>query len=348
MKVDYIIVGVGLAGLSFCEQLKQNNKSFIVFDNASQKSSTVAAGLYNPVVLKRFTSVWKSKLQLEEALPMYKRLEKRLNIKLDYKLPVYRKFASVEEQNNWFAASDQPNLTHYLSTAMVNNTNQYIDAPFGFGEVKNTGRIDTKCLIEQYKKHLIKDALLKQEAFNYTNLEMDNGCFVSYKDVKAKYIVFSEGFGVIKNSFFKHLPLVPAKGELIKIYAPELKMDFILKSNVFIVPLGKDFYLVGSTYNWDDLTHNISIKARNELLKKLKACITCDFELIEQFAGIRPTVKDRRPLVGVHNSFKNVYVLNGLGTRGVMIGPYIAKQLFDFIERKVPLDREININRFDL
>jgi len=58
--VDYIIVGCGLAGIAFCEQLNAANKTFIVFDNASQHSSTIAGGLYNPVVLKRFTPVWKS------------------------------------------------------------------------------------------------------------------------------------------------------------------------------------------------------------------------------------------------------------------------------------------------
>ena len=41
-----------------------------------------------------------------------------------------------------------------------------------------------------------------------------------------------------------------------------------------------------------------------------------------------------------------MFVLNGLGTRGVMIGPYIAKQLFNHIENEMPLDDEINIIRF--
>jgi len=70
MKVDYLIVGSGLAGIAFCEQLKTYGKSFVMFDDNSQVSSTVAGGLYNPVVLKRFTPVWKSQEQLELALPM--------------------------------------------------------------------------------------------------------------------------------------------------------------------------------------------------------------------------------------------------------------------------------------
>ena len=42
-----------------------------------------------------------------------------------------------------------------------------------------------------------------------------------------------------------------------------------------------------------------------------------------------------------------MFVLNGLGTRGVMIAPYVSKQLFDFIEDEKPLEKEINISRFN-
>ena len=45
MKVDYIIVGLGLAGLAFVEELIQANKSFIVFEDDSQTSSLVAGGV---------------------------------------------------------------------------------------------------------------------------------------------------------------------------------------------------------------------------------------------------------------------------------------------------------------
>ena len=345
MQVDYIIVGIGLAGISFCEQLKANNKIFVVFDDASQQSSVVAGGLYNPVVLKRFTSVWKSKEQLQMALPMYANLEKELSIKLDYKIPVYRKFASLEEQNDWFTASDKPKLAEYLSTNIIKNKNDFIDASFGFGEVLQTGRIDVKCLIDAYKKHLLKHDLFFEEAFNYNAIEiLEDG--IQYKNIKAKHIVFSEGFGVVKNPFFNTLPLVPTKGELLIIKAPDLKIDFVLKAGVFLIPLQDDLYIVGATYEWDDTTNKTTNKAKDELLTKLKKLIICPFKVVNQVAGIRPTVKDRRPLVGQHPTHKNMYVLNGLGTRGVMIGPYVAHQLYQFIENNAPLENEVDIKRF--
>ena len=150
-----------------------------------------------------------------------------------------------------------------------------------------------------------------------------------------------------KNPYFKDLPLLPTKGELLTIHAPDLKIDYVLKGPVFLIPLQQDTYLVGATYGRGDTSHDITDIARSELVEKLKTLINCSFEVINHVAGIRPTVKDRRPLVGRHSAHKHLYVLNGLGTRGVMIGPYVAGQLFEFMEHNTPLEKEIDIRRFD-
>jgi len=346
MKVDYIIVGSGIAGILFCEALKQHNKSFVVYENESQQSSTVAGGLYNPVVLKRFTQVWKAKEQLDLALPIYHKLEQSLDVKLDYKISVLRLFASVEEQNNWFHACDKPSLSQFLSSEILHLKNTAIKSDFGYGKVLETGRIDTAILISSYREYLLKNNQLIKEAFIYNNL-ISSSTNVAYKNYEAKHIVFAEGFGVTKNPFFNYLPLKPTKGELLTIHAPDLKIDFVLKSSVFLIPLGNDLYRVGATYEWDDMSPNITTKAKEELLNKLDKFLKCDYKVVDQIAGIRPTVKDRRPLVGQHSQYKNMFILNGLGTRGVMIGPYVAKQLFNFIEEDNPLESEIDICRFN-
>jgi len=84
-----------------------------------------------------------------------------------------------------------------------------------------------------------------------------------------------------------------------------------------------------------------------ELLNKLKSFITLPIEVIDHRAGIRPTVRDRRPLVGQHPRYNRLYVLNGFGSRGVMIAPYAAQQLFNKIESNQPLEDELDITRFD-
>ena len=59
--LDYVVVGLGIAGISFCEQLEKQGKTYIVIADDSQIASKVAGGLYNPVILKRFTIAWNAK-----------------------------------------------------------------------------------------------------------------------------------------------------------------------------------------------------------------------------------------------------------------------------------------------
>ena len=345
-STDYIIVGSGLAGILFCEILREHNQSFVVFDDSSQQSSTVAGGMYNPVILKRFTPVWRAKEQLDLAIPIYHKLETKLNIKLDHKIPVYRLFASVEEQNNWFAASDKPRLSPFMSTDLIHEQYEGVKAPFGFGEVLNTGRIDTPKLIKSYRKYLETSGTIRYETFDHDQLEVQTD-LVKYKDLKAKYIVFAEGYGLKRNPYFSYLPLNGTKGELLIIDAPELHIDFVLKSGAFLIPIKENRYLVGATYKWKDKTNAVTQEAREELLTKVRTFLKSPFTVVDQLAGIRPTVADRRPLVGAHRTHKHVLVLNGLGTRGVMIAPYVAKQLYEYIEHGKPLEQAIDINRFN-
>lgn len=341
--IDYLIVGLGLAGISFCEVLERNQKSFKVISDDSQTSSAIAGGLYNPVTLKRFTLAWNAKEQLDLAMPFYSELERKLNIQLDYKIPVLRRFANINEQNLWFEASDKPNLGHFMAPKILSNHNPYIDAPFGYGEVLYTGRIDTAILLLHYAKYL-GDILLR-ETFNFEALKLQDG-FVEYGGVKARNIVFATGFGIKGNPYFNYLPLNGTKGELLTIKVPALKEERVIKSSVFIIPLGQDMYRVGATYKWKDKTNAPTEECKQELLQKLNTFLKCPYEVIDHVAGIRPTVSDRKPLVGRHPEHENMYLLNGLGSRGVMIAPMASMQLYALIENKRALAPEMDLSRF--
>jgi glycine oxidase len=343
--IDYIIVGSGLAGISFSEVSLLSDKKIIVFSNDSQNSSKIAGGLYNPVILKRFSEVWQAKEQLDLMALFYINLYKKIDTKFDFKIPILRKFFSIEEQNNWFSSSDKIALAPFLSTTLCFKKYAGIDSPFGYGEVLQTGYVDTALLVSKYEEYLLFHQLLKKEKFEYNALVI-NSDSVTYKGIVAKHIVFAEGFGMHHNPFFNELPLDGTKGELFIIKAPLLKLDVIINTSVFILPLGNDLFKVGATYNWKDKTSLPTDEGKTELIERIREIISCDFEIIEHYAGVRPTVRDRRPLVGTHMEFKNIHILNGLGTRGVMLGPAMAKALFDHIENDTVLNTEIDINRF--
>ena len=346
MQVDYIIVGLGLAGIAFAEELNRKKKTFLVFEDYSQNSSLVAGGMYNPVVLKRFTSVWNAKEQLETAIPFYQNLERIFDKKYQNSVDIYRIFKSIEEQNNWFMASDKPMLEDYMIPKVIKNTNHYINASYGYGKLIKTGRIDVNSLAKDYRQLLINLNQLKEEKFHYKDIIFkDKG--IEYHGVKSNRIIFCEGFGLKENPFFNNLPMREAKGELLTIHAPDLKVNYLIKSSVFILPIGNDRYKVGATFNWKDKTKLPTPEGKRELEFKLNSVISCDYTIVDHTAGIRPTVIDRRPLLGMHKKHKQLVILNGLGTRGVMIAPLMAKKLFLYIENGEQLDKEIDIARFE-
>jgi len=341
---DYIIVGFGFAGSSLAHLLEKNQKSFVIFNDNPAPVTTVAGAMFNPVILKRFTPVWRIQEQMQLLLPFFSEIEKKLHTSFIYKVRVFRKFASVEEKNNWFVASDKPILSEYLSTKILNKVSPYVTTPFGLGEVLHTGLVNTRILIPTYQEKLQKEGIFFEEKFNYNALEIKEE-YVHYKGIDAKRIVFCEGYDMVRNPLFKALPMVGSKGELLSFESDALQLSGVIKSDGFIAPLGGNAFKVGTTYDNDDKDPSPTLQGRKILIEKLEHLISCPYRITGQMAGIRPTVKDRRPLVGVHPKYKNLFILNGLGTHGAFLAPYTATALYDFIEEGKPLDKEMNIVR---
>lgn len=342
---DYLIIGSGLAGIAFAEMALQNNKTIKVYENHSQNSSRIAGGLYNPVILKRFSEVWKSQEQIDIVNNFYAALEEKLNVQVDFKVPIYRKLYSVEEQNNWFVASDKPNLAPFLATSINYTSYEGIHSPFGYGEVLQSGYVDTAVLLKYYHQFLSEKGFIVFDAFDYGQLEVQSESII-YHGESFKNVIFAEGFGIHSNPYFNKLPLDGTKGEMLIIKAPDLNLDVIINSSVFILPLGDHFFKVGATYNWDDKSATPTTEGRKELETNLKGLLHCDFEIIDHLAGIRPTVRDRKPMIGTHPNFPHLHVLNGLGTRGVMLAPAMAKDLYEHLEFGAPIDPTIDIKRY--
>lgn len=338
-------MGAGLSGISIAEELIGRGKSLMVFENNSQNSSTVAGGIFNPVILKRFTLAWNAGEQLETALPFYRALEKKLEVALIDELPIYRKFNSIEEQNNWFSAMDKPLVEPFLDANLTSSVNENIPSNFSFGRVKGTGRIDTSTLIWKYRDYLKKINSLISTNFDYSKLVIGEDS-VSYNEISARKIIFCEGYGMVDNPWFNFLPLHGNKGEYLVIRSKDLKLDVAVKSSVFILPLGDDLYKIGATYDHKDVSANPTPGARETLLSQVKKMLTCDFEIVDQVAGIRPATNDRKPVVGQHPRVSQLFCCNGYGSRGVLIAPTVAKDFVAYLEDGQSLDPEIDFKRF--
>ncbi len=344
IEKDYIIVGLGIAGITLCEQLQNNGKSFVVIDNGAKGSTAKSGGVFNPTVLKRFTAAWNASAFYPVAVNYYKTLSGKLGNDFFVETPIFRIFKSVEEQNNWSVASDKKELRQFLSSEFLKNDNPAIEAPFGYGKILGTAQIQTDILLSEYRNLLLKANGLLAEVFQYNAVfQKENG--VVYKNISAKKIIFAEGAQAVENPFFPKHTLIGNKGEYLIIKVPELKLKTLLKGPVYVIPMGNDQYKVGATYSRDDYSLHTTNEAKEEILLKLKTVINCPFQLIGHTAGVRPTTKDHRPLLGSFKENPNFIFFNGLGSRGFLMAPLLSEILFNYLENDTPIPTEMDILR---
>lgn len=346
-QFDYMIVGQGLAGTILGFQLRERGKSVVVIDkHREQTSSKVALGAYNPMVLKRFTPCWNVEQQLKPLYDFVDAFEKTYRVSIHESLKLWRKFHSVQEQNLWLEKSEHPRLKAFMNPYFIPNENDKINAEFGYGEVNNSGRVQLEKLISIFKGNLQREECFLDDDFNYDALVVSHSS-VTYKSFKAHKLIFCEGHRLTNNPYFNYLPLMRTKGEILTVKLKGFQVKELLKSNISVLSLGDDLYKVGATFNWTNKDEITTDEAREELLNKLAELVCIKPEVIRHEAGLRPTVKDRRALIGSHPTYENVLVFNGLGTRGLLIAPYLSLQLIDFMEEGTPLHPEVDIKRYE-
>ncbi|MBB4118732.1 glycine/D-amino acid oxidase-like deaminating enzyme [Mesonia hippocampi] len=346
MVYNYLIIGCGLAGISLSEQLYQEQDSFFVIDGDTERSTSVAGGIFNPIMLKRFSLAWEADKQLPYALDIYKRLENLHQTTFIHELPIYRKFNGVEEQNNWFVASDKPGLNSFLSSTLTEEVDE-LCSKFKFGEVKQTGYVNTALLQKKHINWLKEENRFSQEKFDYQQLHYhQEENIYTYKTLRAKHIIFAEGVGLRKNPFFNWLPLKMNKGEYIVVEAPEFKLSSVIKAGMFVLPLGNNYYKIGATYDNTGNDYLPTSEKKKQLIQAFEEISHKPYTLIDQEVGLRPATADRRPFLGKHPKNSNMYVCNGFGSRGVLIAPTAAKQLLCYINGQADLPEEVDITRY--
>jgi glycine/D-amino acid oxidase-like deaminating enzyme len=340
---DICIVGLGLAGMAVSSHAESNNLTFDVISDNSQKSSRVAGGLLNPVSVKRMKPVWQVEKYLDYAKSFYSKLSKRLNINVFSEMPIQVFIHNTEQENNWYEAHDKPRLKPFISSNVYSNPVSSNLSCKMLGKI-NASLVHLDDLLPAYTSHLKSINAFITESFCYDDLRIDKHAVI-YKQQKYKNLVFCEGFGVTKNPFFNNLGIYGNKGDYIIFLSKKLQLNNIAKAKYFLIPLGNDLYKFGATYQRQPLNHEPSDDAKAQMLEALDKMILVPYKIIDQVCGIRPTTKDRKPIAGTHNEYKNIHILNGFGSRGVMTSPILGQELISHIFKNKPLDKEVSIER---
>jgi glycine/D-amino acid oxidase-like deaminating enzyme len=337
-----LIVGQGIAGTILALSLYERKIPFQILNQKKENSaSRIASGLYNPIVLKRMKAVWEGDYFISKLNDFYPKAEALLEKKFFFQSNIIRLFSTIQEQNDWALHLDKPVLKNHLYHETLRNFSSTINSPFGLGIVTGCGWVDTNIFLDAAASFFQNLEVLTEQKFeDYSDLLSDE--FLS----SFKHIIFCEGYQITKNPFFENLPFAFTKGEVMEIYSNELKLNEIINAGIFIIPLGDNLYKVGATYSWDPINEIPTTQELQNLQSSLDKIITVPYQVTKHVAGIRPTVKDRKPIIGLHHQNKKIGIFNGLGSRGILMAPGLAANFIDHFIDDQPLLKGCELSRF--
>lgn len=336
-----LVIGQGIAGTLLSYRLEQAGADFLVVDHQeADSSSKIASGLWNPVVLKRLTPVWRGGEAMIELHATYPAMPDSGN--WFHELPIYRSFHTEAEVNQWLELCDNRAVGEFLAPE-VNPPVQGIHGNLGFGQMKKTGYVDTHAFLAAWRQHLKETGKLREERLRTSGLERENGRYRLYGEyfdalVDCRGLDWAAEYPEVRNWF------APTKGEVMEVHCPEWPLKSILHGGVFVIPLGDSRYKIGATYQWDRLDREPTEEGRERLLHEWRKISPLPVKVMEHLAGVRPNVKDRRPVMGEWKP--GYWVFNGLGSRGILHAPLLSRWLVDALLNGNPLPTEVDLQRF--
>ena len=150
-KVDFILVGQGLAGTVLAVTLMEKSKSFVIIDNYSEKASSfAAAGVSHPLSFKRLIPSWNAEKLIPFSKKFYLRSSSIIKEICFTDQEMLRIFSSYEEQNNWLAKSFDKNYSSFLRKSSFTFSDYKINDRYGHGEVNHAGRLNVSKYVKLF------------------------------------------------------------------------------------------------------------------------------------------------------------------------------------------------------
>ncbi|HSZ87340.1 MAG TPA: FAD-dependent oxidoreductase [Puia sp.] len=346
MQTEIIIIGQGISGTFFSYYLQKEGVPFLIIDSSKKNTaSKAAAGIINPITGRRLVKTWMIGELMNFAKNSYQQIEKELNINCITETKIID-FFPTPQMRNAFLQRFEDNSEYLKLPSNENDQRENFNYDFDYGEIDPVLLININELLTAFRKKLLNENLLLEEHFDINELKVSENK-IQYKDITADKIIFCDGIESFSNPYFKNLPFAPNKGEALIAEIKEFPSNYIFKKGMNIVPWKENLFWVGSSYQWEFDNDQPTESFRKQTESILHNWVKTEFKIIEHFASVRPATLERRPFAGFHPIYKNVGILNGMGTKGCSLAPFFADQLAESIVNNLPLNADANINRFD-
>ena len=332
--IDFLIVGHGLAGATLAHLLLRRGQRIMVLDKKLPHSaSKVAAGLINPLIGPKFNVPAHMEDCLAQSMDFFRAIGEDSGSSLYEEFLLHRIFVSEKQRNLWIDKSQDSAFRKYARSIETREACEKLglEAPLGAG-TQLANRLDFPIFLKLSEDKLRQAGCWQDGIFEETDWR------------EARKIVFCEGYRVLQNPWFGHLPFAPAQGEILLL---ENGLSIAASNGTWIVPEKNNRCLAGSTWKHDDFESGPTDNGKNKILDDLSFLNKNAPKIIDHRSGVRPSTRDRAPILGKHQENEKMFLFNGFGSRGAATVPFYAKHMLDFMIDEVPLPKEADLNRFE-
>lgn len=336
---DVIIIGQGLAGTVLSETLSARGLRVVIYDVPKEgRASHVAAGLVNPIVMRRTIPSWRASEMLAIAGAFYRELEQRYDTRFWSPIELVELFPTAKEAGIWQLRLKDPDIARMLGEGPASDPAlSELYQPYGHGVVRRCAWLDVRKLLQAHRERWSENGSLVEREVSGQDIHAIQGG-IRIHDSSAPWVV--NCIGPRAEGAF----LVPVRGEGLTVHIEGLRLKSAVHRGVFLLPMGEDRYRVGATFAWDNVWSGPTEEARRWLLDKVERVVQRPVEIEDHWAGVRPASRDRRPVLG--RMARHEAILNGLGSRGVLLAPWSAQHLTGHLLDGTPLDPEVDVARF--
>jgi glycine oxidase len=330
-EVEFLIVGQGLAGTALAWELLRRGRDVRIIDlEEATTSSKIAAGVMTPITGQRMALSWRVQETLPAAREFYAYVESELAVPVFHERPILRLFRDPEEAARWETRKSDPAFAPFVGRPFVDV------GDFGGFEICGGGSLDCPRYLTQSRRAF-------QSRGIYESGYVDPG---GAADLRARRVIFCQGFAAASNPSFSWVPWKAAKGEILAVSIPALAGESrIISSGQWVAPVRGDIFLTGSTYEWQQLDNLPTVEARAALESGLRTLLPHPFHVIGHRAAVRPIINESKALVGLHPAFEKFGFFNGLGSKGALHAPYFAQMLAAHLVDGTPLDETCDLQK---
>lgn len=346
VNTNAVVIGLGVAGVNLCHALEKAGIDFHAIDPCIDAgASWIAGGIFNPVVFKRKVKTWQADVLFAALETTYAELEVVLGTTVLHHVPIIKPIFSDDELREWQSATANGSLAPYLLSEDIKKPAPPVRTEaVAQLHIRHSGFVDLKSLITHYRKRLTDNnrltvAQVKPERTLPAQIADDLG-------INAQHVFNCTGIGMRHDLWFGWLPMRPTKGQMLTVDVGCNLPRAVFNQNFYLFPGQGNVHRLGATYEWHDLFGGPTQTATDELLGRAHGALNLVLQPIDAQTAVRPTVTDRRPLIGTEFDRPNLHLFNGMGSKGVMLAPYFAKHLVDHVYGGQPLDPEVDLARF--